>query len=223
MPELPPDEPLPRVLPDMRPRFLRGFRRRLLNFVVTSVVLPAVLLALAGALVWRFQPNGPPVPNGPPMPTPTETTTRPTPTQVQVPDVAGLSEDDATRLLRRHNLMVGETTNRRSDRPKGTVIGSEPGARTTVDAGTKVDLFISRGSQPSPTCPVTLPDLTGLPVDEATRGLGDQGLNVRVAEVDVPGAEPGRVVRQDPQPDTQVDCGRTVTLFVSREPTPSLT
>ncbi len=141
------------------------------------------------------------------------------PEQVQVPDVTGVTEQEANRRLRQANLAVGNVAREDSDDvPQGEVIRTDPPAGDEVDQGTVVDLVVSRGS---PTAQV--PDVTNLPVDEATLRITgacdpDPCFDVSTIEQSNPDVDAGRVISQSPGGGTEQPKGSTVTLVVSTGP-----
>ncbi|WP_432679053.1 Stk1 family PASTA domain-containing Ser/Thr kinase [Rhodococcus pyridinivorans] len=95
--------------------------------------------------------------------------------------------------------------------PEGGVAALDPAPGTVLPVGSEVALVISKGSPP-----VTLPDLTGRPVDEARRILDEAGLTVGdIREVFDADVDEGRVIGTDPEEGEDVSAGGTVTLLVS--------
>ncbi|WP_413768284.1 Stk1 family PASTA domain-containing Ser/Thr kinase [Rhodococcus pyridinivorans] len=95
--------------------------------------------------------------------------------------------------------------------PEGGVAALDPAPGTVLPVGSEVALVISKGSPP-----VTLPDLTGRPVDEARRILDEAGLTVgEIREVFDADVDDGRVIGTDPEEGEDVSAGGTVTLLVS--------
>ncbi len=130
-----------------------------------------------------------------------------------VPDVVGKSVDEATSTLDGVGLTVGDRTEQYSDDvPRGQVISAEPQDDPAVQ-GTAVDLVVSRG----PT-PITLPDVSGKTINEATSTLENLGLKVSVPDCtnvlcrfyDWKSSLP--VSATDPVQGTTVYRGDTVTL-----------
>jgi beta-lactam-binding protein with PASTA domain len=71
------------------------------------------------------------------------------PKTVVVPDCAGMTEVEAKKVLADQGLVVSEVVEKRSRKPKGTVIGQEPKAGMKVASGTSVTLGVSRGFTPA--------------------------------------------------------------------------
>jgi heat shock protein HslJ len=88
-------------------------------------------------------------PTAAPTPTPTPT---PAPARVRVPDVRGQTEANAITALNDVDLLVGDRYRRyRDDLAAGRVIRTDPPADTRVAVGSRIDLYVSRGPQPTPT------------------------------------------------------------------------
>ena len=130
-----------------------------------------------------------------------------------VPDITGKTLDAATAALDEVGLVVGAQQERYSDDvPKGQVISSSVEDSPAVQ-GSAVDLVLSKG----PT-PITLPDVAGKTIDEATSTLENLGLDVQVPDCtnvlcrfyDWKSALP--VTATDPVQGSTVYRGDTITL-----------
>ncbi|MGO1774663.1 MAG: Stk1 family PASTA domain-containing Ser/Thr kinase [Agrococcus casei] len=92
-----------------------------------------------------------------------------------LPDMTGLTVDQASNVLSQNRLELGETTEQNSATvPAGVIISSSPEARSTVPIGTKVDFIISTGK-------VTVPDVVGMYYGDAVSLLqgSDVGFTVQ--------------------------------------------
>ena len=87
-----------------------------------------------------------------------------------VPDVRGLSIDEARRLLDRSLLNVGGVSVCDSPQPRNTVLKQHPEAGSEVVGGSAVDLEIATGLS------VQIPDVVGRPLSQALCELRDAGL-----------------------------------------------
>jgi beta-lactam-binding protein with PASTA domain len=128
---------------------------------------------------------------------------------VKVPDVLGLTEQDARRRVKRAKLRP--FTERESSRraPTGNVIRSDPGPGTEIERGSRVTLVVSSGPKE-----VTVPDVEGQDQNDAVRRLREASLSVVVRERE--SSEPvDTVVDQTPAAGQVIGEGSTVTLFVS--------
>ncbi|WP_017556490.1 Stk1 family PASTA domain-containing Ser/Thr kinase [Nocardiopsis baichengensis] len=136
------------------------------------------------------------------------------PEAVQVPSLAGMTEEDAKQELQDRDLSVGEVSREESDDyDEGVVIRSSPGSGEEAAPGSAVDLVVSEG-----TGTVEVPDLEGRTQQEAAQLLSDAGLNSSFQQADDPEAEPGTVIAQDPQSGQEVEPGSLVTVTLARQP-----
>lgn len=76
------------------------------------------------------------------------------PPPVKVPDVRGLTEGEATRLLSDAGFVV-DTARVYSSARSGTVVSTSPRADTELEYGSEVRLFVSRGAAPTTVPPPT--------------------------------------------------------------------
>ena len=132
------------------------------------------------------------------------------PQQFAVPDLAGMSFDDARTALEANQLAVGQTDNANDDTvPAGKLIRSDPPAGSNLQRGSPVNLTVSSGP-----APVEVPtDLDEQPADSVEgqlRGLGLQVQRQTQPNSDVPAGEVITV-----SPTGTVTRGTTVTLVVS--------
>ncbi|SDK66759.1 serine/threonine protein kinase [Glycomyces sambucus] len=98
---------------------------------------------------------------------------------LNVPDVVGLAETDARAALEAEELVVGEVANRHSDSiPAGSVIEQSPAADAPAGPGDEVDLVVSDGPEP-----VTVPDVVGKDIQDATEELEALGFTVKTAQI----------------------------------------
>jgi len=131
--------------------------------------------------------------------------------RVTIPSVVGQTVEDAVAELTRAGLDARvEEVN--SERDEGTVTGQAPAAGTVVVEGTAVRINVSKGPRP-----VTVPNVIGLPYDQAAAELQRAGFGVTRVDVDSNQTRDS-VVDQDPAGGTSSSRGTTVTLSVSRGP-----
>ena len=92
-----------------------------------------------------------------PTTTQSNTTTTTTASQSTVPDVVGMTLSGAVAQMRAQGLLA-DSNPVESDETGGTVVGQNPAADTSVDAGSIVRLNVARGTdRPA----LTVPDVTG--------------------------------------------------------------
>ena len=90
-----------------------------------------------------------------------------------VPDVCGVSEVKAAEILRAAGFEVGKIAYVSSDMAAGRVISQSVSPFSSLAEGSFVDLEVSMGAVHSVK---TVPDLSGLTVDEARERLAEVGL-----------------------------------------------
>ena len=130
-------------------------------------------------------------------------TTVPTST---VPDVTLTDGGSATARIQGAGLTVGSVTPVVNFAAPGTVLAQNSPAGTVEPQGSPVDLTVSLGA-------VVVPDVTGVPLAEATRELSSAGLAAGVS-YNKACIEPGHVLTQEPSPQAVVAPGSTVRILV---------
>jgi eukaryotic-like serine/threonine-protein kinase len=127
-----------------------------------------------------------------------------------VPDVVGLSTTAATERLAQRGYSAIVRGRVSSDARLGAVLSQTPPAGTELDRGNTVTIVVARG--PST---VDVPNVVGLPVDQALARLRSANLEGRSVEVD--STQPkDLVVGQTPAGGGQANRGSTVALRVSK-------
>lgn len=133
-----------------------------------------------------------------------------------VPDVVGLSQQQARLAIENAGFQFGPTTERMSDQPRGAVTGSDPASGEAIPLPAVVRIVISQG-------PATLqvPDLTGRTVADARSTLEQLGLHPGAVSRDTSSYQPeNTILSQSPGPGQTVGAGGHVSLRVSRFPAP---
>jgi beta-lactam-binding protein with PASTA domain len=131
--------------------------------------------------------------------------------EVSVPSVVGQSEADAVAELTRVGL-VAQVAQVNSEREEGTVTAQSLDPGTVVVEETKVRINVSKGPKP-----VVVPNVVGIPYDEAATELQRAGFGVVRVDVDSDRTS-GTVVDQSPDGGSESSKGSTVTLSVSQGP-----
>jgi eukaryotic-like serine/threonine-protein kinase len=131
--------------------------------------------------------------------------------QVTIPSVVGQSVEDAVAELTRAGLDA-QVVEINSDRDEGTVTAQSPNPGTVVVEGTRVRINVSKGPRPA-----TIPNVVGLPYDQAASELQRAGFGVSRIDVDSDQAA-GIVTAQDPSGGSEGSKGSTVTVSVSKGP-----
>jgi serine/threonine-protein kinase len=131
----------------------------------------------------------------------------------QVPDVKGLSRNDAKAAVRRAGFKVKFENEASDSVPDGQATRSEPQAGTSLTKGARVTVFLSSGP-----AQVTVPGVVGKDKDAAASQIQSAGLQVDVQSRVTSESDPDTVLAQDPQGGTQVAEGSTVTITVAKAP-----
>lgn len=133
---------------------------------------------------------------------------------VEVPNVVGMTEEEAIAELEEvelgANVLEGP-----SRRREGRVFRQDPEAETEATTGDVVDIYVSTGRRE-----VTVPDVVGMPQEEAEEVLEAEGLQVgEVSEQASEDFEAGEVISQFPRADATARAGDAVDLVVAGQPT----
>ncbi len=132
------------------------------------------------------------------------------PGDTRAPSLVGLTQNDIAAQLSDRGLQLGEVTYQYSPEPEGQIIGQSPQAGELLGAGSGVNITVSRGQEERE---VDLPDLVGLPVEEARRRLEGLGFR-RIEEVPTRLGRAG-VNAQNPRPGQRAQVSAPVTLYYS--------
>ncbi len=134
-----------------------------------------------------------------------------------VPDLAGITAEDAQVRLAEAELALGGVQTRHDEEvEEGLVLTWSSGGQERppeLRKGTEVDLVVSAGPAPR-----TVPDLAGKTVDQARAELGKVGLGAEVTERFSGSVARGQIIGTDPSAGASVARGRTITLVVSKGP-----
>jgi len=134
------------------------------------------------------------------------------PTTTSVPSFVGLRLADAQALASRDRLTLHTITAPSTTVAKGSVIRQDVSAGTVLKNGAVVTLTLSSG--PPPCC--TVPDLTGMKVDEAQAALNQAHLRMGNQSFQLLSSEPaGTVVSQYPSAGNHLNPGQSVDIVIS--------
>lgn len=132
-----------------------------------------------------------------------------------VPDLIGLSPDEARHALEETGLSLGNVTYRVSEIAIGYVCEQSIPPETETTNGQSIDIVISASSETTFEMPYAMDQPLNLILDQL-RQASFNNLFVRYAESDI--VEDGVVYLQDPLPGTQVLPETPVTLTVCGKP-----
>ncbi|WP_069164927.1 Stk1 family PASTA domain-containing Ser/Thr kinase [Nocardia altamirensis] len=135
------------------------------------------------------------------------------PTQVPVPKLIALTQDEAAQQLAGIGLRVNPTVERKpslaSDKDKVTEQNPPPGSKVDIDS----EVILTIGSGPEP---VRVPYVVGQSLDVASANIEGNGFKVVVQEV--PSSKPkGEVLSTSPAGGNNAEKGSTVTVQVSND------
>ena len=136
-------------------------------------------------------------------------------TTVDVPNVVGKQVSVAKNILEDKHLRVSTSEVTNTDVPAGQVISQSPGSGEKVKEQRTIHLVVSKGVGD-----ITVPDLSGMTVEQARQRLKDLGLVVgKITQGSVEGKLDNTIVAQSPSGDSKVSKGTTVDLVVNKPQT----
>ncbi|MEX3105035.1 MULTISPECIES: Stk1 family PASTA domain-containing Ser/Thr kinase [unclassified Streptomyces] len=123
-----------------------------------------------------------------------------------VPDVTGLSCDDAKKRIEQNNLTAGTCSNVQvqDQNQNGKVVSTDPAIGRQVDKDTTININVGQGQTQVPS------NLVGLTLKEAKEALQNAGL--QVGNIQGPQDDDSRVFGSNPSPGQTVQPGQTVNL-----------
>ena len=134
--------------------------------------------------------------------------------KVTVPDVRGMSEEDAKALLNKKGLGIQVVTRKESKKYKaGKISKQTPEAGEKVSKHTKIEVVVSSGLVGSKKA---IPDVRGMSETEAQNELEDAGFKVTSSFQYDDSVESGKVISTTPEAGTKAEKGSTVTMLVSQ-------
>lgn len=202
-----PAPPPPSSPPSRRPKLSPPKKRRRFDYVIMILGIVAIF-AIAGLIplfVAAYNIYGPLILDEPATPLPTLQTN-----QIRVPDLIGQPEETARLTLENMGLtMTIEREEPHPTLPAFTIIQQSIPPGHGVEPGGVIRVVVSQG--PSL---VELPDVTGMPFEEAEQLLRSLGLEAQKHE-DWSVETPGHVISQEPPPGSLIQNGAVVGLMVS--------
>ena len=137
---------------------------------------------------------------------------------VDVPGVTGQSLANAKKMLSSAKLSVGTTTEEYDDTvAAGNIISQSVKKGKKVEAGTQVNLVVSKG--PKPEEKVSVPNVSGVSLSSAKKTLANYGFtNVTSVEEGPSDLEAGLVIRTEPSAGSSVSTSTKITIVVSTGP-----
>ncbi|MDX1659385.1 MAG: PASTA domain-containing protein, partial [Nitriliruptorales bacterium] len=143
---------------------------------------------------------------------------------VAIPDVIGMPRAEALAALRDAGFVpsVGESVFS-DEYAEDEVVETDPDPGDLAATGTQVTVVLSAGEEL-----VRVPSVVGLIESDAVSQLREDGFDPLIVREFSDEVADGFVIRQDPEPDREIEKGAEVTIVVSRgpedpEPSPSPT
>ncbi|SDL55375.1 Stk1 family PASTA domain-containing Ser/Thr kinase [Tessaracoccus oleiagri] len=116
------------------------------------------------------------------------------PERFSMPEVVGLTLDEASDALTGTNLVVGKVTEAwNEEKPAGEVLSASQEAGAELKRDTPVDLTVSKGPQP-----IAIENFTGRSATAAKEALGKAGFKVEVTQEHNADVKKGTVISQTP-------------------------
>ena len=134
---------------------------------------------------------------------------------VEVPDVRGYSDDQATTLLTEAGFVVTHGYEYDDTVEKNKVISQSPEGKTMQKSGSTVKIIISNGKEVEE---VEVPNLVGKSESKAAELLEKAGLSGKVSHANSDEVKKGQVISQDVSAGSSVEKGSTVGYVISDGP-----
>lgn len=136
--------------------------------------------------------------------------------EVTVPNLVGMNVDEAKSTLESMNLVLVEAGTEESDQQEGTIIKSNIEAGTKVKENSQIRVIVSGGL-----AKVKMPDLVEDDLDTANTILSSYKLKISDTSEEYNSNIPkGKIIRQTPAKDTDVDENTEITVVISKGPKP---
>lgn len=133
--------------------------------------------------------------------------------KVTVPDIVGMTLNDAKKELEKLglNIKVAETVE--SDEEENTILEMNPTANTEAKKGDTIEVKISGG-----VAKIKVPDLRDYEINYIKDLLTQKGLDWNITEQYSENIKSGYLISQYPERDTEVTKGTTIELTISKGP-----
>ncbi len=134
----------------------------------------------------------------------------------KVPNLIGLSLEEAEEVLKSINLKKGKVTKRKSESPPNTVISQSIKADEEVEIATMIDLVVAKEKEKPVEVKLTkVPNLVGRPVKKAEEVL--KSINLKKGRITKrkSGSPSNTVISQSIKTDKEVETGSTIDLVVA--------
>lgn len=133
--------------------------------------------------------------------------------EVQIPNLVGMTKEEAENLVKEYNLHLEVTSEEFDDEvPLGYIISQDPTyvENFKIKEKTTMKVIVSKGQEV-----VKVPKVSGMTKEEALKTLEELNLVPEVIEETSKKVEEGYVISQDTDPNIEVKSGETVKIHVS--------
>ncbi len=127
------------------------------------------------------------------------------------PDLRRINLEEARKTLSSSRFTLASVARIPSEMPRDTVLGQDPGPGRSIPAGGNVHLLVSAGHGEANNF---MPDIRGMKIADMEKVMAPYGVQLIKQESDLPDAQEGVVLDQEPAPDTMIYQGQVVTYFV---------
>lgn len=133
--------------------------------------------------------------------------------QVKVPDVRGMTEDEARDALKKKNLGMRVSGKEASDKyDEGEIISQDPGSGESVNEHSTVKVVISTGPETKKT---SVPEVVGMKEADAEKEIEKANLVVKKDSDFSDNVAEGCVISVSPDEGSEVEEGTEVTIVIS--------
>lgn len=126
-----------------------------------------------------------------------------------IPDVVGMDREEAVSLIEEEGILNVVVVTEESEERSGTVLSVSPSEGSRATSSTVVTVTVAT--------PYTVPDVTGMSLEEAQEVLEDYGYTVSVSYTYDADAQVGTVAYTDPEADSVLTLGSKVTIYLAQE------
>ena len=133
--------------------------------------------------------------------------------KVTVPNIVGMTLDNAKKELEKLGLNIKVTETVESDEEENTILEMNPTGNTEAKKGDTIEVKISGG-----VAKIKVPDLRDYEINYIKDLLTQKGLDWNITEQYSENIKSGYLISQYPERDTEVTKGTTIELTISKGP-----
>ncbi len=133
---------------------------------------------------------------------------------IEIDDYTDRNIDDVKTLLDKQGFVCDIIYAEDAKITKNCVIKTVPAAREKAEAGTVVTCYVSLGAA---TVMSVVPDMTGFTIEEATKLAEENKIKLTITYEESDEAEPGTVISQGVDPETEVEPDTRVIVVIAGE------